>query len=214
MTSGMARPAIKMQVCNDLEQGGVVTVRRDGVPVFDLDPGALKAVYVMPGTQTIELEGSFGRIEHTFKSEGEERIKMSLRQRRLGLLDRLTGKSAVHVVEIERAFHAAYVPPPEEKLTLQFWAGTATDSDAFWSVFAERDFPEAQTDEEQWAQDDTPISLFAETQGEVWIDHDATEGAFVGEDGAWADRVGAYSWNPLWVAEVERRAIAAGYPRP
>ncbi|SFI62352.1 hypothetical protein [Jannaschia pohangensis] len=103
---------------------------------------------------------------------------------------------------------------PGRTVTSQFWAGTADSRTVFWDVFAERQFPEPRTDEEQWEQDEIPISLFAELQGEHFIDHDFTEGDFVGNDGPWEARVKPYSWSGHWAETVRARAAAAGHPAP
>lgn len=105
-------------------------------------------------------------------------------------------------------------PRPWPTHTAQFWVGYAEDSAAFWAMFGEREFPVPQTDEVQWAQDDTPISLFAQTQGELYIDHDFTEGAYLGDNGPWLDRLHGHSWSEFWAEEVLNRAIKSGHPAP
>lgn len=105
-------------------------------------------------------------------------------------------------------------PRPWPTKTTQFWVGHADDSVTFWAMFGERAFPEPQTEEEEWQQDDLPISHFAETQGEIFIDHDYTEGAYVGKDGLWLDRVRDHSWGTFWAEEVLIRARNAGHPAP
>ncbi|CUH81009.1 hypothetical protein TRM7557_03176 [Tritonibacter multivorans] len=105
-------------------------------------------------------------------------------------------------------------PRPWPTHTAQFWVGYAEDSNAFWDMFGEREFPEPTTEEEELAQDNTPISLFAETQGELYIDHDLTEGAFIGENRPWFDRIADYSWSQFWGQDVLDRAKSAGHPEP
>jgi len=61
---------------------------------------------------------------------------------------------------------------------------------------------------------ETPISLFAQTQGETFIDHDFTEGAYVGDTGTWIDRVGDHSWSEFWADEVLNLAKGAGFENP
>lgn len=188
-------------------------ILRDGEKdVLIVPPGQNSEVILDPGTYSFRLifevcDGHADLPELEIEPRGRVTMRLSLLQpTRLQKLMKKTPGADVKIIIDE--------PRPWPTHTAQFWVGYAKDSATFWAMFGERDFPEPQTDEEQWAQDDMPISLFAETQGEIYIDHDFTEGAYVGNDGPWPDRLRAHSWSMFWAEEVLNRAQEAGHPAP
>ncbi|WP_179380172.1 hypothetical protein [Jannaschia marina] len=208
-----------MQVRNDLEGGGPVGVIWREKRQFEIEPGQLKAIFVMPGTTEIVLEGDFGQLPFRFASAGEERVLLSLGPRPRSLWGRLTGASTVQITEVERAFLAAYVPPPPRLQILQMWIGQAESPAAFYSFVGERDDYWSRDDEER---DDYALSDFIESQGQLWFDHDFTEalvadptlpaeapaaerfaGSWSDKWGPWVDGQATVPFNVVWFIAVD-----------
>lgn len=90
-------------------------------------------------------------------------------------------------------------------VTIQLWLGTARDSETFWNFFAE--------DESRYELDDyadVPISPFAASQGEIFIDHDFTEGGVEDGDTPLGERFWKYSGGSSWGPIAEERLKGLG----
>lgn len=194
------------------EPPDTIVVFVDGKEVLEVPPGRAASVVLDPGNPNIRIlfrESDFHFDVPDFGIEERGRITFVVSLFQPSRLERLKGKPGRADLEI-----VIDTPRPWPTVTSQFWVGRCDNNDVFWNMFGEREFPEAQTDEEQWAQDDTPISLFAETQDEIYLDHDFNEGAYVGDDGLWRDRVGNHSWSQFWADDVLQRAKDAGQTAP
>lgn len=91
------------------------------------------------------------------------------------------------------------------KMTAHFWAGKF-DNESRFNDFFEESYPEENEDDD----DDAPISKFAESQGETWIDHDFLEKGFEDSSLSLQDRFMKYSYGEHWFAEFEKRLTKKG----
>jgi hypothetical protein len=83
-----------------------------------------------------------------------------------------------------------------------FWAGRF-ESQALLEEF----FEESYSDEE-----DIPVSMFAESQGETWIDHDLIECGYEENDLPVEEKFAGYSYAAKWMPEFKRRITELGLP--
>jgi len=80
-----------------------------------------------------------------------------------------------------------------------FWIGQF-ESEELYNEFIREDY--SLCDSEDY--DDTPISKFAESQGETWIDHDFLESGFEPHQVNIKEQFGGYSYAEEWGAELEK----------
>ncbi|MFK7970519.1 MAG: immunity 22 family protein [Bacteroidia bacterium] len=80
-------------------------------------------------------------------------------------------------------------------LKTQFWVGRFVNENIFHDFFEE-----VFTD-----NDDDPISRFAESQNEIWIDHDFMEIGFEEINNSIADRFKNYSYADKWIEPFEKK---------
>lgn len=197
---------------NPPDLAGQIILRDGDKDVLVVPPGQNSSVILDPGAYRFRLivaacDGHADLPELVLEPRGRMTMVVSLpKPSKLQKLMKQSPGVAVQVIIDE--------PRPWPTQTAQYWVGHAADSDAFWAVFGEREFSEALTDADQAAQDDAPQSLFAQTQGVTYIDHDLTEGAFVGDDGPWHERVKYHSWSTFWAEDVLTLAQKAGHPAP
>jgi hypothetical protein len=87
------------------------------------------------------------------------------------------------------------------KQIAHFWAGRFGSKPLFDSFF-----------KEVYSEDDdeTPISRFAESQAEKWIDHDCLEVGFENSDAPVEAKLAMYSYADKWLHEFQRRLTAHG----
>lgn len=71
--------------------------------------------------------------------------------------------------------------------TSHFWAGHFPGIDEFTSLFVET-----------YSEDETPISLFAASQNELFYDHDFLEYGFAEEAKTIEDMIDGYSYSDQW----------------
>ncbi len=78
------------------------------------------------------------------------------------------------------------------KYKIDFWIGSFANLEAVSQFFRE-----------QYDDEDKPLSRFAESQGESWIDHDFLEFGF--EDGSLSikDKFQKYSYSEHWLETIE-----------
>ena len=90
----------------------------------------------------------------------------------------------------------------KHRVRSQFWVGRFRTDEAFRDFFAEReDDPLAEL----------PISEFAGSQGEQWLDHDFIETGFEDSERTLEEKFEASSWATFWIpfvaGEVEKRDL-------
>ncbi len=84
----------------------------------------------------------------------------------------------------------------------QFWVGSFASESLFWDFFGED-----QSIYERDDCDDLPVSRIAESQGEIWIDHDFAESGFQTSDAPIAEKFAPHSWSEFWAPLVEREML-------
>ena len=89
-----------------------------------------------------------------------------------------------------------------DKLTSQFWVGTAESEDRFFDFIVE--------DENYWSEenedgDKLPLSRFIASQGETWYDHEA---GYADTSGSVLEMFGQYSYAKQWAELVESEISA------
>lgn len=112
----------------DPEGTGVWIVREAARELMRLDPGEASSVLVDPGVLTglrIEVEGHQGELPELDVPEGAT-VTLAVSPGRQTLPQRLMGRLAPLSAEL-----VVESAPPERTVTAQFWAGNATDKDAF-----------------------------------------------------------------------------------
>ncbi|MFK7770918.1 MAG: immunity 22 family protein [Saprospiraceae bacterium] len=86
-------------------------------------------------------------------------------------------------------------------MKIQFWAGNFSSKMIFDSFFKESYFED----------DSIPISEFAKSQDETWIDYDFLEIGFENEDKSIKNKFSEYSYSESWTSEFEKRIIIKNF---
>ncbi|WP_394747432.1 immunity 22 family protein [Spongiimicrobium salis] len=81
-----------------------------------------------------------------------------------------------------------------------FWVGRFTSEELYFDFVGE-DHSRYELED----YDDVPISKFAASQGEVWIDHDFMESGFEEPQAHIKEQFGHYSYAKNWGTELEQQ---------
>jgi len=101
---------------------------------------------------------------------------------------------------------AAYLEKSKE-LKAQFWVAALADAESFQGLFSEEAYY-ALKEEEQDAG--APLSLFAESQGQRWYDHDFLEIRALSPAEQRREAPISMSWSSTWEVELRKRVEALG----
>ena len=83
-----------------------------------------------------------------------------------------------------------------------FWIGRFESEELYFDFVGEDDSRYELDD-----YDDVPVSKFAESQGEVWIDHDFMESGFEAPQSSLAKQFDKYSYSYNWGRELEKKCV-------
>lgn len=86
-----------------------------------------------------------------------------------------------------------------------FWVGKFDTESIYFDFVGEDDSRYKLED-----YDDVPVSKFAESQGEIWIDHDFMESGFEEPNADIKVQFNKYSYSNFWGEEFEKRCSKLG----
>lgn len=181
---------------------------------------------LMPGNYTMKGAGKWGMIDVDLKVVEGEVLGIRLadsfsgwRKSRAFLL------RAAIFIELVRNTPVAS-PPKAKKITSQFWVGYCDDPDEITDFFSEDayyaklqnladKFDKGKIDNVEYEKqerqlDDCPITDFAKSQGEKFIDHDFIEWRWEPECKPLNEMFSGTSWIEMWANLVTERAYGLG----
>ncbi len=182
---------------------------------------------LMPGEYTLCIKASeFGRYNTKFKV-ARDAITSIYFAERLNLWSRFRIYHSKKPLVIELIRETPEAPLPKVKtLTSQFWVGWCDDPDEITDFFSEEPYyarfneleaklANGEIDETIYAKreeelDNCPITDFAKSQGERFLDHDFIEWRWEPDCKPLVEMFSGSSWVEMWAEKVEDRAKSLG----